>query len=288
MTIKIKEAETTLENLVEKAKMGDKDVLEKIILRIQDNIYGLAIRMLFIPADAEDATQEILVKVITHLSTFRGESRFDTWVYRIATNHLLSMRKSRAERWKMTFNTCLKNIDEQASLKEEEASIEAEQNVIVEEAKRACIHFLMLCLNRDLRIAFILGDIFGVTTQEGAEILGVTPAAYRQRLSRGRKRIMDFLITGCDVVDSSNPCNCRRQAVLHVKKKIMDPEHLLFAHHSCHPHQDKHTEGLSREFDQLSRAAALIRSHPRYTAPSKLVETMKCLIDSRRFRILST
>ena len=111
--------ETEIENLVEKAKMGDKDVLDEIIMRIQDNIYGLAIRMLFIPADAEDATQEILVKVVTHLCTFRGESRFDTWVYRIASNHLMTMRKSRAERWKMTFDTCIKNIDEQSSLKED-------------------------------------------------------------------------------------------------------------------------------------------------------------------------
>jgi RNA polymerase sigma factor (sigma-70 family) len=287
MRRKIEEAETTLESLVEKAKMGDKDVLEEIILRIQDNIYGLAIRMLFIPADAEDATQEILVKVITHLGTFRGESRFDTWVYRIATNHLLTMRKSRAERWKMTFDVCLKNIDEQASLKEDETSIEAEQNVIEEEAKHACIHFLMLCLSRELRIAFILGEIFGVTSREGAEILEVTPAAYRQRLSRGRKQIMDFLLARCGEVDLNNPCSCRKQAVLHVKKKIMDPEHLFFAHHPCHAHHGEHTEGLLHEFDRLSRAAALIRKHPRYAAPDTLVETMKCLIDSRKFKILS-
>jgi len=63
-----------LEDLVEQAKSGDKDVLEEIIRRIQDKIYGLAIRMLYIPANAEDAVQEILVKVITHLGTFKGRA----------------------------------------------------------------------------------------------------------------------------------------------------------------------------------------------------------------------
>jgi RNA polymerase sigma factor (sigma-70 family) len=279
-------AETTIEDLVEKAKMGNKDVLEEIILRIQDNIYGLAIRMLFIPADAEDATQEILVKVVTHLSTFKGESRFDTWVYRIASNHLLTMRKSRAERWQMTFNMCGEMIEEEKSIKEDEAFFAAEQNLIVEEAKRACIHFLMLCLKRELRIAFILGEVFGVTSQEGAKILGLTPEGYRQRLSRGRKRIMDFLLKKCSLVNSDNPCSCRNLAVLHVKNKIMDPKRPLFVTHPCHPRQDNRAEDLVNEFDQLTKAAVLIRSHPRYAAPGALVESMKSLINSKKFRLL--
>ncbi|MHB9098158.1 MAG: sigma factor [Syntrophales bacterium] len=77
MPARSKTVETAIEDLVEQAKMGNKDVLEEIIRRIQDRLYGLALRMLFIPADAEDATQEILVKIITHLGTFKGESLVD-------------------------------------------------------------------------------------------------------------------------------------------------------------------------------------------------------------------
>ena len=70
-----------LEWLVEAAIEGDKKALEDVILKIQDKIYGLALRMLYNPSDAEDAAQEILLKIITHLSTFRGESAFTTWIY---------------------------------------------------------------------------------------------------------------------------------------------------------------------------------------------------------------
>ncbi|MEK7827364.1 MAG: RNA polymerase sigma factor, partial [Thermodesulfobacteriota bacterium] len=167
-------ADTTIEDLVERAKMGNKDVLEEIVRRIQDNVYGLAIRMLFIPADAEDAAQEILVKVITHLGTFKGESRFETWVYSIASNHLLTTRKCRAERWQLTFDKCVHIIEEGTLDKGGDAFIEAEQNLIVEETKLACVHYLLLCLKREVRLAVILGEIFGVKSTEGAKILGLT------------------------------------------------------------------------------------------------------------------
>ncbi len=286
MSKKTKAAETTIEDLVEQAKMGDKDVLEEIIRRIQDRIYGLAIRMLFIPADAEDATQEILVKVITHLGTFKGESRFDTWVYSIASNHLLTTRKCRAERWQMTFDKCVHSIEEGALETENGAFIEAEENLVVEETKIACVHYLLLCLKKEVRLAVILGDIFGVKSAEGAKILGLTPAAYRQRLSRGKKQLMGFLVEQCGLVDPKNPCHCKTLAAFHVKKKHIDPKNLFFATHPRHSRRESQSEDLLKELDQMSRAAMLIRNHPDYAAPGVFVESMKGLIDSGRFQLL--
>src|SRR6516225_447363 len=83
--------------LVEKAKGGDRAALEDRVLRHQAWIYNIAVRMVFQPHDAEEVTQEVLVKVITKLSTFKGESKFRTWLYRIAVNHVLNMKRRRAE-----------------------------------------------------------------------------------------------------------------------------------------------------------------------------------------------
>ena len=278
--------ETTIEDLVARAKMGSKDVLEEIIRRIQDKIYGLAIRMLFIPADAEDATQEILVKVVTHLGTFKGESRFDTWVHSIASNHLLTMRKCRAEGWKLTFDQCARMIEEGTLDHEERAFNEAERKLIIDETKLACIHYLLLCLKREVRLAVILGEIFGVDSTEGARILGLSSAAYRQRLSRGKKQLMDFLGRKCGLVDPKNPCRCETLAALHVRKRHIDPENLLFATHSCRPPQEARSKDLLEELDRMARAAMLIRNHPDYAAPGVFVESMKYLIDSGRFQLL--
>lgn len=276
--------ETTIEDLVERAKRGNKDVLEEIIRRIQDKIYGLALRMLFIPADAEDATQEILVKVITHLGTFKGESRFETWVYSIASNHLLTTRKCRAERWQLTFDRCVHEIEEGVPDHAGDAFSEAEQKLIAEETKLACVHYLLLCLKREVRLAVILGEIFGVKSQEGAGILGLTPVAYRQRLSRGKKQLMGFLVGQCGLVNPKNPCHCKTLAVFHVGKGQIDPKNLLFVTHPLR--NDGRSEDLLKELDQISRAAMLIRNHPAYAAPGIFVESMKGLIDSGRFRLL--
>ena len=82
--------------LVDRAIAGDQNALEALLLSVQDLVFNLSLRMLGTFADAEDATQDILLKVMTHLSTFRRESSFSTWVFSIAANHL-----------KITKSTCL-------------------------------------------------------------------------------------------------------------------------------------------------------------------------------------
>lgn len=85
----ITEDDTSDAALVERAKIGDRAALEKLVLRHQAWINNIAVRMVFQPQDAEEVTQEVLIKVITKLSTFKGESMFRTWLYRIAANHVL-------------------------------------------------------------------------------------------------------------------------------------------------------------------------------------------------------
>ena len=90
-------------DLVERAKNGDRAAQEKLILRHQAWIYNIAVRMVFHPQDAEEVTQEVLVKVITKLSTFKGESKFRTWLYRITANHVLNMKRRGGETPPHTF-----------------------------------------------------------------------------------------------------------------------------------------------------------------------------------------
>src|ERR1700745_731047 len=85
------------QGLVLRAQSGDRNALEDLVQRHQAWIYNIAIRMLYHPQDAEDATQEILIKVLTRLSSFEGRSSFRTWLYRIVVNHVLNMKRGRVE-----------------------------------------------------------------------------------------------------------------------------------------------------------------------------------------------
>jgi RNA polymerase sigma factor (sigma-70 family) len=173
---------STIETLVKQAKEGDKDALEALIQRIQDRVYGLAIRMLWHPADAEDATQEILLKIVTHLGSFRQESTFTTWVYRIASNHLLTTHKRRAERKDITFEQYEEQIDRGLSGPSLKSPLETEQGLLVEEIRIRCMQGMLLCLDRNLRIAYILGEIFEVISDQGGHILNITSTAFRKEV----------------------------------------------------------------------------------------------------------
>lgn len=78
-----------LVDLVERSRDGDAAALEVLITELRDPVHRLALRMTACPQDAEDATQEILIKVMTRLDSFRGDAAVTTWAYRVAANHLL-------------------------------------------------------------------------------------------------------------------------------------------------------------------------------------------------------
>ena len=91
------------QSLVMRARSGDRKALEDLVQRHQGWIYNIAVRMLFHPQDAEDATQEILLKALTRLSSFEGRSSFRTWLYRIVVNHVLNMKRGRVEQVSISF-----------------------------------------------------------------------------------------------------------------------------------------------------------------------------------------
>ena len=93
------------QDLVRHVQQGSREALELLITRHQSWIYNIVLRMVYNPHDAEDATQEILIKLLTTLSTFEGRSRFRTWLYRIVVNHVLNMKRTRSEAWDWTFES---------------------------------------------------------------------------------------------------------------------------------------------------------------------------------------
>jgi RNA polymerase sigma factor (sigma-70 family) len=264
-----------MEALVDKALEGDRKSLEELIERVQDAVYGLAIRMLSHPADAEDATQEILVKIVTNLASFQNESKFTTWVYRIASNHLLTTRKRRAERWGLTFEYCEEWVDQGLEYEGSTVPYGAEQDIMVKETMIACLQAVLLCLDRKLRLTFILDSCFGINSVDGAHILDITPAAFRKRLSRARELVRDFMEKKCGLFNSENPCRCARQVAFGEKRGMINPGKLLFATHPSQGAKDLPDLCQVQEMDEVKRLAAVFRSHPDYMAPKRLAEALK-------------
>lgn len=277
--------EPTLEELVEQAGNGSREALESVIRGIQDRVYGLALRMLGDPADAEDAAQEILVKVVTHLDSFRGESAFTTWVYRVAANHLLTTRKRRAEKQAVCFEDYEAFLDTECAAEWQESIPAAERSLIVLEVMLSCTQGVLLCLDRPHRIVYILSEVLDITSHQGAAMLDISPAAYRKRLSRARERIRTFMLKNCALVNPDNPCHCERMAPRAVEIHAIDPKNLVYAGHRCRASGAGLPLEHLQELDSLQRVAALFRSHPDYAAPDAFLQGLKTRIDSGRVKL---
>jgi RNA polymerase sigma factor (sigma-70 family) len=270
-----------LEYIVREAKNGDKDALETLIDRITTRIYQLALRTIYHPLDAEDATQEILIKIITHLSGFREESAFTTWMFRIATNHLLNIRCRHKEYPSVDFDFYDNMVANRSAPAWKELESEQVQAIIVKEIRISCLQTLLLCLNREHRIAYILGEIFDVTGEQGAQILDVTPEAFRKRVSRSRARLRKFMLKNCSLIESENPCSCRQIAAHRIGTGEVDPKHLVFATQASQHLGSTDLSGQLKEMDELRRIATLFKRDPDFKAPEKIITGIKHLLRSR-------
>lgn len=255
---------------IKKAVDGDKDALSELVTGVQRDLYNLAVRMLWHPQDAEDATQEIIIKIITKLSTFEGKSSFKTWSWRIAINHLLNTRKRRAEKDNISFEEMAQDLD--TFLADDSLSVEDEvqQKLLVEEAKIGCMQAMLLCLKRDERLAYIMGEIFGITDSEGAIMFDVSPSAYRKRLSRARQGIRTFMNNKCGLYNPDNPCRCSRRVQTAIIQKRVNPDNLLFADEG---ENQAVLDGIA-QMEKIERAGALYKTHPAYQSPDFLEKVL--------------
>jgi RNA polymerase sigma factor (sigma-70 family) len=270
-----------VEELVAQAKGGDRVALEELVSAVADDVYGLAIRILWHPHDAEDATQEILVKVITNLGTFRGEAAFRTWVFRIAANHLISTRRHRAEQQELSFEAFGADLAEGLDTRYDDGGVD--ESLLAEEVKIGCTQGMLLCLDREHRAAYVLGEVFELPSEQAAYVLGVTPAAYRKRLSRARTRIQSFMRGHCGLVDAENACRCTRRIGRAVELGRLDPRDLLFA---GRPAPTGRLRRSVAEMELLTDAAAVFRSHPDYRTPERVSAALRRLLESGRLGLL--
>lgn len=194
--------------LVKDAQDGNRDALEQVIRAVQDRVHRLAIRMLFNRDDAAEATQEILIRIVTKLSTFLGESSFETWVYRISTNYLLTTRKVIQKERGLTFDLFQQDLESGLIV---DPAPTAEDVVLLNELRVACTMAMLLCLDPGHRLAYILGEIFELDHAEAAYALDLTPDNYRQRLSRARRGVIEFTAKACGLASENAKCRCERR-----------------------------------------------------------------------------
>ncbi len=207
--------------LVTKSLQGDKKALTQLIKRHQDYIFNISLRMFLDHDDALDATQEILIKVITNLKTFQGRSQFRTWVYRIAVNHFLNTPKQKME--KLLMNQKYMSTHQKVTTSAEEVD-----EALIEEVRILCSTAMLMCLTREQRLLYVIGDVFGADHKLGAQLFDISPGNYRIKLHRAKADLLSYVSGRCGLVDPKNPCRCPKKTRQFIQQGIVNKTELKF------------------------------------------------------------
>lgn len=253
----------SIEESVERAQQGDRSALEAILKQLKKNIHTLSLKFLWHPQDAEDATQEILIKVASHIGSYRAQGTFHSWVYRIACNKLLSLRKKRAElnamSWEEFAHDLTINPDNEGGLIPD--LDEVQRRLLVEEVRVACTQAMLLCMDRKHRVAYILGEILELDHNQASQVLAISPATFRKRLSRARTDITSLMMSRCGVVNELNPCRCSKRIPRALACGRLKQDQMMFA-----PDAKELVSSdvliQVRQLDEDRRAWAMFQSHP--------------------------
>ncbi|MGW6730478.1 RNA polymerase sigma factor [Nocardia sp. NPDC055029] len=269
--------------LVARAVDGDKAALAEVIGRLQDPLYRLALRMTGRPADAEDAVQEILIRVVTRLSTWRGEAKLLTWAYRVGANYLISQhRRSAAEDARLSLDEFGASLLDGLATEDYRGP---EATLLAEEVRLSCTQAVLQCLSRDERVAFVLGDLFGLSAAEAAWVLDITPAAYQKRWERAKQRLGAFLRSSCGLVNPAAPCRCARRVARASELGRIDVAQPAYTKHAVRQGGRTVAEAAA-ELSRLRDAAAVLAAHPDYAAPQEKIAAITALVGSGRFSLL--
>ena len=266
-------------DLVDKAIVGDGQALEELLRSTSGLVFNLALRFLGTVHDAEDASQEIAVKIMTRLSTFRKESAFSTWVYRIAVNPLKDCRTHQFANAPFSFEMYGADIVDERAKDVPDLSEGVDRGMLARELKLSCTNVMLQCLDADSRCAYVLGTMFKVDSSTAADVLGITPEAYRQRLSRARKTVAEFLGAYCQH-GGAETCSCERRVNFAIATHRLAPHNLEYLELT---EEERAQDAFVDAMDEMDGYASLFDRLPSYRPTPRAKELLEACMGTASF-----
>lgn len=261
---------------IDKAIEGDRSALEVVLVEVNDLIFNLSLRMLGSISDAQDATQDILLKIMTKLSSFQKKSNFQTWVYRLATNHLLDYKKSMFAKYPLNFEFYANDI-QAGYLDDPEELVGLSKEILAKELKLSCTNVMLQCLDPQSRCVFILGTMFKIKSQLAGEILDMSPDNYRQMLSRSRKKMAKFLNEYCGL-SGTGYCQCEKRLQYAMVQHRLNPENLEYS--KLRELDESLLEEYLEHMEMIDEKMTIFEQMPHYHHEMNIKEYIQDLVDS--------
>lgn len=187
------------DKIVSRVQAGDVNAFEELVTAYEKNVYNLALRMTGNPEDAADMSQEAFLKAYSSMSSFRGESKFSVWLYRIVSNVCLDFLRRRSRRQTVSLSIEDDGGEEiQLELPDESQTPEA---LLEQRMTRDAVRRGLEALPHEQRQILLLREIQGLSYDEIALTLGLEAGTVKSRIFRARKRLCSFLMKDGNIPD---------------------------------------------------------------------------------------
>jgi RNA polymerase sigma factor (sigma-70 family) len=203
--------------------------IEQLLDEIKHPVFNLSVRMLSDIPLAEDATQDILLKIFSQINTLKESSKFKPWALTIAKNHLLNVIKADTRFQFISFEVMEKDCNLPMPEISPNSAIEPEKERMLAELKISCSMAMLMCLAKDERFVYILSSMFGLNSVDGSEIMETSPDNYRQKLHRAKSKLKNFLENNCGLISPNATCKCRKRLDYALQMNRISNERPMFS-----------------------------------------------------------
>ena len=184
---------------IQRIRDGDADAFEELMAAYEKNVYNLALRMVGNPEDAADMSQEAFIKAYNNLASFRGDSKFSVWLYRIVSNVCLDFLRRQSRRGTVSLSMEDEDGDEvQLDIADESQSPE---RLLERQLTRDAVRRGLGQLPEDSRQILLLREIQGLSYEEIAQVLDIEVGTVKSRIFRARKKLCAFLLQDGNISD---------------------------------------------------------------------------------------
>lgn len=256
-------------------EISDTDLQQ--ILNLQNRIFNISLRYICDFAVAEDAVQDIMLKIMKNFNTLREKEKFIPWALTITANHLKNLKKELNKFHFMNFDIMEKDCSINMPDNTPSEFEEFEKEQLLAELKISCSQAMLMCLSDQERLIYILSSMFGFNSKTGGEILEISSDNFRQKLSRIKRKMKSFLEKNCGLVNSSSVCKCNKRISYAVESKRIFRNSFQFTSSKYLPPEFE-IKQFVKQMDEIEDFMDVFNHNPEYYLPSEVQDKIKNIL----------
>lgn len=256
---------------------------EKLYKAHYEKLYRAAFRLTGNQEDAQDVIQDTFLNAFKAFKSFRNESTFGTWIYKIMLNCSYKFIKKR-DHLPIKDIAKREGMSEQAFWESIQSRDLVEDEAMVEDMRETCLQLFLNCLPKQQKIAFTLQVLLAFPVKEVAQIMNISESAVKVNVFRARQHLKDNMEEKCSFIKPDNPCNCSNWVKYAIKKGTIK---YIPKANPVHKRKNHDLSIIINEMSTIAKIKLLYDNHPQHKNYSDFIQQMKAIISSGQYKILS-